>query len=193
MNNKTILAAVLLSCAALASGMRPAVAVEYNRVISEKSAIKFIYRQMNVPMEGNFGRYASQLRFDPARPASAAASFQIDLNTIDTGATDADEEVRGKLWFNTKSYPQASFVSTSVAPLGGNRFEVRGKLTMKGKTQDVVAPISFTQDGANALFEGAFTIKRADFAIGEGQWADFGTVANEVQIKIRLLASASGK
>ncbi|MEC5387813.1 YceI family protein [Uliginosibacterium sp. H3] len=193
MKSKQIIAAVFVSYAALSAGIRPAAAVEYTRVIADKSAIKFIYKQMNVPMEGSFGRYASQLRFDPAKPAAATASFQIDLASIDTGATDADEEVRGKLWFNTKTYPQASFVSTSVAPLGGNRFEVRGKLTMKGKTQDIAAPISFTQDGANGLFEGSFTIKRADFAIGEGAWADFATVANEIQIKVRLLAGAGGK
>ena len=174
-----------------ACGASAATAAEYTRIIPEKSAIKFVYRQMNVPMEGSFARYSSQLRFDPAKPAAATASFQIDLNTIDTGATDADEEVRGKLWFNTKAFPQASFVSNSVIALGGNRFEVRGKLTIKGKTQDITAPLSFSQDGPNGLFEAAFSIRRADFAIGEGAWADFGTVANDVQIKIRLLASTS--
>jgi len=28
-----------------------------------------------------------------------------------------------------------------------------------------------------------------DFAIGEGQWADFGVVANEIQVKFKVLAS----
>jgi hypothetical protein len=34
-------------------------------------------------------------------------------------------------------------------------------------------------------------LKRADYGIGEGMWADFGTVANEVQIKFQLVAVAS--
>ena len=43
--------------------------------------------------------------------------------------------------------------------------------------------------GVPAVFEGAFVLKRADYGIGEGMWADFGTVANEVQIKFRLVAA----
>ena len=30
---------------------------------------------------------------------------------------------------------------------------------------------------------------RGYFAIGEGPWADFGTVANEIQIKFHVLAN----
>ena len=52
----------------------------------------------------------------------------------------------------------------------------------------------FTPEGANGVFEGSFVLKRADYGLGEGLWADFGTVANEVQIKFRLVASsAAGK
>jgi polyisoprenoid-binding protein YceI len=181
----------LMLVTALVCGAGELVAAEFNRIIPEKSAIKFVYRQMNVPMEGSFSRYASRLTFDPAKPGAASAMFDIDLSSIDTGATDADEEVRGKLWFNTKEFPRASFVSTALKPIGGNRFEVQGKLTMKGRTQDIVAPISLSQEGANGVFEGSFLIKRADFRIGEGAWADFGTVANDIQIKVRLVASAS--
>ena len=47
------------------------------------------------------------------------------------------------------------------------------------------------QDGNSATFEGSLMLKRADFAIGEGMWADFGTVANEVQVKFRLVATAT--
>ncbi|MBS0465139.1 MAG: YceI family protein, partial [Proteobacteria bacterium] len=34
-------------------------------------------------------------------------------------------------------------------------------------------------------------LKRGDYGIGEGMWADYGTVANEVQIKFRLVAAAA--
>jgi polyisoprenoid-binding protein YceI len=100
--------------------------------------------------------------------------------------------VAGKQWFNTKAFPSARFVSSAVKPLGGNRYEVSGKLTIKGRSQEVTAPATFTPQGAAAAFDGSLTIKRADFAIGEGPWADFGTVANEIQIRFHILAS-SGK
>jgi polyisoprenoid-binding protein YceI len=164
-------------------------ATEYGILQADKSSLGFTYKQMNVPVDGGFKRFKAQLSFDPAQPAKASAAFDIEVASIDVGSAEGNGEVSGKLWFNTASFPVARFVSTSVKSLGNNRFEIAGKLTVKGKTQDVVAPVSFRQDGANGVFEGALSIRRADYAIGEGMWADFGTVANEVQIRFRLVAA----
>ena len=84
-----------------------------------------------------------------------------------------------------------TIVSTSVKPLGGNRYEIAGRMTIKGRTQNLTAPVTVTQQGNSATFEGSLVLKRADYDIGGGVWADFGTVANEVQIKFRLLATAA--
>lgn len=166
-------------------------AIEFNILRADQSRVDFLYKQMSVPMEGNFKRFSGQLQFDPAKPTLAKAAIDIQLASIDTGSTDGDEEVAGKLWFNTAQYPVARFVSTSVKPLGNNRFQVSGKMSIKGKTRAVSTPARFRQQGANGVFEGSFVLKRADFGIGEGMWADFGTVANEVQIKFRLVATSA--
>jgi polyisoprenoid-binding protein YceI len=165
-------------------------AVEYKQILSDKSSLAFVYKQMNVPMDGSFKRFKSQLVFDPAKPAAGSAQFEIDVASIDTGSPEGNDEVAGKLWFNTKAFPTAKFVSSAIKPLGNNRFEVSGKMSIKGRTLDVSTPATYRQDGANGVFEGTFVLKRADYGIGEGVWADFGTVANEVQIKFRLLAAA---
>ena len=166
---------------------------EFNTLRTEQSRVDFAYKQMNAQMEGSFKRFSGQLRFDPTTPALAKATLDIDLASIDTGSAEGNEEVAGKLWFNTKQFPAAHFVSTSVKPLGNNRFEVTGKMSIKGKTHDVSTSATFRQQGAAGVFEGSFVLKRADYGIGEGMWADFGTVANEVQIKFRLVAVAAGK
>jgi polyisoprenoid-binding protein YceI len=168
-------------------------AVEFNQVIADKSAVAFVFKQMNVPIDGSFKRFKGQLSFDPAKPAAGRADVEIDLASIDAGSNEANDEVAGKLWFNTKAFPVARFVSSSVKPLGGNRYEVAGKMSIKGRTLDATTPATFRQEGNAGVFEGAFILKRADYAIGEGMWADFGTVANEVQIKFRLVAAAAGK
>ena len=80
-----------------------------------------------------------------------------------------------------------------MKPLGGDKYEVAGKLTIKGRTQDVVAPFTFRQDGGNGIFDGGFTLKRLDFGVGDGAWADVGTVANEVQIKFHIVAAAAAR
>ena len=174
---------------ALTATLSAAHAVEYTQVQPEKSAINFVYKQMNVAVDGKFKKFSSQLSFDPAKPAAAKASFDVELASVDTGAAEGDDEVAGKQWFNTKAFPIAHFASSSVKPLGGNRYEVAGQLTIKGKTQNVTVPATFTQQGNTGVFDGGFSIHRADFSIGEGSWAKFDIVANDVQIKFRITAT----
>lgn len=164
-------------------------AVEYTQIQPDKSSLTFAYKQMGVPMEGKFRKFSGRLSFDPAKPAAAKAALEVELASIDTGSAEANDEVVSKPWFNAKTYPVALFVASTIKPLGGNRYEVAGKLSLKGVTRDVVAPVTLTPQGTQATLDGAFTLKRADYAIGEGVWADFGTVANEIQIRFRLLAT----
>jgi polyisoprenoid-binding protein YceI len=165
-------------------------AVEFTSVQTEKSSIGFVVHEMGVPVNGTFKRFGIDVAFDPAKPASARAAIDLDVTSIDAGSAEANGEVVGKLWFDTPTYPKARFESTAVKSLGGNRYEVSGKMTIKGRTREVAAPFTFTPQGAEAAFDGSFELKRADFAIGEGEWADFGTVANEIQVKFHFLASA---
>ena len=166
-------------------------AAEYNQVQTNQSALTFGYKQMGVPMEGKFSKFSAQVSFDPARLANAQAHIDVSLASIDTGSADADEEVVGKQWFNVKAYPLASFVSTGVRYLGANRYQATGRLSIKGRTLDIVAPVIFKADGNRGLFEGSFNIKRLDYAIGTGEWTDVGTVADDVRIKFHLVVIAS--
>ena len=165
-------------------------AVEYTTVQKDKSSIDFTYKQMGVAVDGKFRRFSSTLSFDPARPTAAKASFDVELASVDTGAPEGDQEVIGKPWFNAAAFPTARFVSGAVKPLGGNRYEVAGELSIKGKTQPVVVPATFTAQGNSGVFEGSFTLRRADFSIGEGSWSKFDIVANDVVVKFRITANS---
>ncbi|MDO8464013.1 MAG: YceI family protein [Gallionella sp.] len=181
----------LLFMLLLAGAMSGAHAAEFNQVQAGKSTLTFAYKQMGVPLEGKFRKFGAQLAFDPARINVAQARLEADIGSIDTGSSEGNDEVAGKLWFNTRMYPVAQFVSTGVKALGGNRYEVLGKLTIKGRSLDVSAPFTFRQEGAVGMFDGAFTLKRLDYAIGEGIWADVGTVANEVQIVFHIVTNVA--
>lgn len=165
-------------------------AAEYTTVQAEQSAINFTYQQMGVKMDGSFRRFTAQLNFDPARLNAAKATFEVELASIDAGSSEADQEVAGKPWFNTKTFPTARFVSTQVKSLGGNRYEVGGQLSIKGQTREIVLPATFKPEGKQGEFTGAFSIKRGDFNIGEGSWAKFDIVANDILIKFRITASS---
>ena len=53
-----------------------------------------------------------------------------------------------------------------------------------------MAPVTVKQEGTNTVFEGGFTLLRIAFGIGEGVWSDTDTVANEVQVRFRLVGLA---
>ncbi len=175
--------------AALVAAAGAAPAAEYGNVLPDRSEIRFVSKQMNVPIEGRFRKFDVQLSFDPARPEAGSTRIAVDLGAIDTGSDEANAEVRTRGWFDIRNFPTATFVSTGVKPLGPNRYEVAGKLTIKGRSRDLIAPASFRQDGANAVLEGSFVVKRLQFAIGEGPWSDVETVADDVQVRFRVTAA----
>lgn len=168
-------------------------AVEYGTLVPEKSQITFTSKQMGVPVDGRFGKFSATLAFDPAKPEAGKAQLEIDLASVDAGSKEANEEVVSKGWFNVKEHPKARFVADSVKALGNNRFEARGKTTLKGKTRDMVIVFSFRSDGNAGVFEGTLPLLRTQFGIGEGLWADTSVVADEVPVKFKLTATPSKK
>ena len=180
-----------LLCFLLPVALGTAQATEFNQVQADKSNLGFVSRQMGVPVEGWFHKFTATIAFDPARANTISAQIELDLASIDVGSREANDEVVGKQWFNVKAFPGAKFVATGVRPLGGGRYDAAGKLTIKGKTQDVTAPFTFRQEGAVGVFDGGFTLKRLDYGIGEGPWADVGTVANEIQIRFHVVAGSA--
>ena len=160
-------------------------------VLYDKSRITCVSRQENVPVEAQFRKFTAQIAFDPARPETGKAQIEIDVDSFDIGFADFNDEAKSKPWFDVHNFPKATFVSAGIKPLGGGKFEVRGPLTIKGKTTEVVAPFTYKEDAGTGVFDGAFTIKRLQYNIGDGVWKDTDTVANEVQIKFRIVVAAA--
>lgn len=153
-----------------------------------KSQIVFVSKQMNVPVEGRFRRFTAQIEFDARKPEAARATLDIDTASIDAGSPEATAEVIRKPWLHTAQFPRASFVSSAVKPLGGERYEITGQMTIKGKTLPLTAPLTVRSQGGVQVFEGTLTLRRLDYGIGDGPWNDPDTVANEVQIRFRFAA-----
>jgi polyisoprenoid-binding protein YceI len=176
---------IALLCLALAPAAAAAQAVDYAR-----SRITCVSTQVKVPVEAEFRRFAAQLAFDPAQPEAGSAQIEIDLASFDIGSEEVNVEARGRNWFDVKSHPLARFVSSSARAIGGGRYEARGPLTIKGRTHDAAVPFTVKTDAAgNATFEGTFAVRRLLYGIGEGVWKDTDTVADEVQIRFRIVTS----
>ena len=179
---RTMSVALLMSVAALpVAAQAPA-----QKVIVAQSEIAFTSKQMGVPVDGKFRKWDAQMAFDPKKPEAGTVSFSIDTASAAFGSPETDAEVPKAVWFNAAAFPKATFQSSAMKGLGGGKFEVAGKLAIKGSTRDVVVPVALAQSGGMTTATGAFTIKRLDFKIGDGEWADTSMVANDVQVKFKL-------
>jgi polyisoprenoid-binding protein YceI len=157
-------------------------------VLIDKSEIRFISRQMGVNVEGRFRRWKANIVFVPKDLGRSKADFDIELGSIDLASDESETEIKRPLWFDAAKFPVAHFASSAIRDLGGDKYEVAGQLTMKGITRDAVVPITLKKDATgNSVAEGSFTLKRLDYKIGEGQWADPDTVANDVIVRVRMV------
>jgi len=179
------MASMALVCASL-----PAIAAPID---TSRSTLTATFRQMNVPVEGTFKRISGDLVFDAARPQDARAALDIDLASFDLGPGTEDYavETRRKDWFDTTRFPRATFTLAGARALGGDRFEARGKLSLKGRVLDLVAQVARRSEAGIQVFEGQVPIRRLAFGIGEGEWRDPSVVADEVVVRFRLVVPAS--
>jgi polyisoprenoid-binding protein YceI len=177
-----------LAVALLSAVLQPALAQPKPATLSAAgSEIAFTTKQMGVPVEGRFGKFNAQITLDPKKPETGSVAFSIDTGSARFGSAELDAEVPKPTWLNVPKFPQASFQSSAIKAAGPGRFEVTGKLSIKGQVRDITVPVQLSQAGASSTASGAFTIKRLEFKVGEGEWADTSMLANDVQVRFKLV------
>lgn len=177
---------VLLAAALLSS----AVAAAELRLQPAASEIAFTSRQMGVPVQGRFKSFEADVDFDPARPEAARIALRIALASAAIGTAETEAELAKPGWFDTRRFPVASFVAGSVRPAGPERFDIAGKLSLKGTSRDLVVPVSLVRTGAQTVASGSFVLRRSEWRIGDGDWSDTSLVADEVQVRFKLTLAA---
>lgn len=164
----------------------PADAQAPRKIDPARSYIRFVSKQMNVPVEGQFKRFDATIAFDPAKPQATKAEFEVDLGSIDLGNAEGETEAKRRAWLNVETFPKARFVAASVTQAGPGKYTAAGPLTLKGVSQNITAPFTLAESGGARTVEGQFTLKRLQFKIGEGPWADTETVADDVLVRFRF-------
>ena len=157
------------------------------RLVPGQGQISLVSKQMGVPVEGEFRKFDAQIAFDPQKPEGGTVALQIDMASATLGVPQTDAELPKAPWFDTARFPKASFQSSAIRSLGGGRFEVAGKLTIKGHAQELVVPVAITQSADRSTATGSFTIHRLAFKVGEGEWTDTSMVGDEVQVRFKLV------
>lgn len=164
-------------------------AATYTTIDQEASQIQFHYEQMGVNMDGVFKGLSGQMHFDTTQPENAKATLEVTMSRVDTGSDEADDEVVKAEWFNAAEFPTAVFNTTNITPSADNNYEVTGLLSIKGHEQEIRFPATVTEADNKATFTGSFSLLRGDYAIGEGAWAAFDIVANDIRVDFTIVAT----
>lgn len=171
---------------ALALAAWPAIAATSWRVDPAASRLTFTAVQAGARFSGRFTRFDAQIDFDGANPSGSRFAVRVATASADTYDEQRDSVLRGPDFFRTRDYPQALFVTDEFAAADGE-WTAAGSLTLRGVTRSVPLRFRFLKlpDGG-ARLEGSTVIRRLDFGVGQGEWADTKWVGNDVEIAFSL-------
>jgi polyisoprenoid-binding protein YceI len=172
-----------VSCLAIAA---LAMAADAN-VDAARSTVVATFKQENVPVDAPFKKVSGHIDYDPAKPAAASATIEVDMASLDIGDEAYNAEVRKKSWFDSGTFPKASFHSTAIKPTAPGAFEATGTLSLKGKSATITVPVSIKTVAGTSTYSGSLTISRKAYGIGDPQWDD--VLDDKVTIRFQLVVA----
>jgi polyisoprenoid-binding protein YceI len=115
-------------------------------------------------VEGHFTKFSGEVFFDAARPENSSIRWRVSVRSVQTDDPRRDASLQNAEYFDSARHPDLSFVSDRVRQIDGGRFEVTGRVTIKGRTQ----PLTIIAAPAGAGFETRFDLDRYDFGLVGG-------------------------
>lgn len=156
-------------------------------VLENRSRIGFEGAYQGTPFTGQFESWSSEVHFDPDRLDASSAKVAIDMGSAESGDDSRDSSLPGEDWFAAAMFPQATF-ETSAIRSEGDGYVADGTLAIRGVSQEVSLPFTLDIEDDIARMNGALTIDRSTFGVGQGAWADGKTVALEVKVEVSIVA-----
>lgn len=192
-------AALAVSVAVAAAGPRTfAVDTEHSRAlidVGKSGAFSFAghTHEVEAPLTSGV------IHLDP--DALARSDVRLEFNAAAmrvTGKGDppgdvpkVTEVMLGEQVLDVKKYPSITFESTGVTAKGALPsvdLSVAGKLTIRGTTRPVTAPVSVKVDGAALTATGRFAVKQTEFGIKPVSAGGVVKVKDELTITFTIAA-----
>ena len=172
-------------CLALLVFAAPALAQTW-QVDPAHSTLTFTNSYQNVEYTGQFRRFDAAITFDPDDPAHAKFDVTVDITSLDTQNSERDHTALGAEFFDASKFPKAHFVTTAFHKMPGGKVLADGTLSLRGISKPVALTVAFTPHGNAAILAVTAQLKRLDFGIGAGRWADPAMIGNGVTVHGRL-------
>lgn len=135
--------------------------------------------------QGKFKQWHATIRYDAADLASSRFDVEVTLASVDTGDSDRDTALPGSDFFDAAKFPKAHFVTTGFRQ-DGAKVIADGNLTLRGVTRPVSLDVAFKPQGDGATLDVAGTVKRLDFGVGGGDYADTSVIGADVKVAAHL-------
>lgn len=156
------------------------------------SNVKFTVTHMVVSeVDGSFKNFDGTIESSKPDFSDAVVSFTVDVASVNTDNENRDKHLKSDDFFNVEQFPQMKFQSTSMKPLGNNKYQLNGNLTIRDITKPVTFDVTYggsinTQRGAKVGFKANTTINRFDYNLKWDRATEAGSlvVAKEVAIRI---------
>jgi len=139
-------------------------------------------------LTGRFNDFEGTFSYDDNAPGSASVSVSIDTGSIDSNHAERDKHLKGDDFLNVDEFPEAKFVSTSIADKEKGMLAVNGNLTLHGVTKAVTIEAKKIGEGSDpwggyrAGFSGTTTIALKDFGIDY----DLGPASQTVELSLHI-------
>ncbi|MFC5436928.1 YceI family protein [Rhodanobacter umsongensis] len=135
--------------------------------------------------QGHFGQWTAAISYDAVNLASSKFDVDVVLASAKTGDNDRDGALPGSDFFDVAKFPRAHFVTTGFRRSGG-QVVADGNLTLRGVTRPISLQVMFKPQGNGATLDVAGTVKRLDFGVGGGDYADTSVIGADVKITAHL-------
>ncbi|HEY3520031.1 MAG TPA: YceI family protein [Rhodanobacteraceae bacterium] len=157
------------------------------KVDPARSALTFTGTYQGEKFEGRFRRFDAKIDYDPADLAHAKFDVSVDVASVDTANTERDQALPGKDFFDTARFPRAHFVTTRFRKSTNGAVLAEGMLSLRGISKPATLTVKFAQARSGATLDVDTTLKRLDFGVGGGDWADTSMIGDEVIVRGHLV------
>ena len=161
------------------------------------SIVEFAVKHLVITtVKGRFRDFEGTIQIDESRPENSVVSASIDVASVDTNTPDRDAHLRSDDFFNAERYPKITFRSTSLERLDGTHYKVRGDLTIRDVTKQVVLDAEFEGEvndpwgHRRAAFTATTQISRHEFGVKWNELIETGgaVVSDDVRITLHVEA-----
>ena len=141
------------------------------------SEIEFAVRHMMIsPVKGHFTKFNLVATGNRENPEKGSVEVHIETKSIETRENDRDNHLKSQDFFHVEKFPEIVFKSTSIKSLGENEFSVKGNMTIKDVTKEIV--FHMLLDG---VIKDPYGKTRAGLTVeGELNREDFGLTWNMI-------------